>query len=835
MLCHSGLFAVSDRRLQVTFIVNQSDATDPTVVGGKATALSNLARHGFNPPAFFVITDAAFRAGKTGPVAARGLSDAISAALNTLGPGPYAVRSSGRAEDGAEHSHAGQFDTVLNVTGSKVLPAAKQVWQSGFTDSIATYRSVKSGGEAEAPAIIVQRMIDATTAGVAFSADPVTGQRNTVVVSAVKGLGDALVAGEVDGEDWTIDQDRQPECAQATAQVLTPDQALQVAMLARKAEEAFGIPQDIEWAFDADGLHILQARPITTELRPAAVPDDALTIFDNSNIVESYPGMVSPLTYSFAVHVYSRVYRAFVRLLGVSDRTVAQNSAIFDNFLGRIDGRVYYNLVNWYRALALLPGFSLNRDYMETMMGVSEPMPREITDEIGPAPAEGARKILEYAKLAAVAGSLIWQAVRLPRTRRNFYGRLIDILDRDLDIEAANATELAAEYRHIESTLLDRWDAPLVNDFLCMIAFGASRNLLHKWLGEDGLLLHNDVMIGQGDIISAEPAQRIAHMAHLVREAGITDQLSAECRIETLAPFPQIEAEVRSYLDKFGDRCTEELKLESIPLCDDPASLLMAIAASAARPEGKRHTSTEPDWKTLFPANPLKRYLSKWIIGWAKARVRDRENLRFERTRIFGHARRVFLGIGREFSARGLLAEPRDVFHLTTYEVLGAVEGFSLSPDLKTIVAQRQREDAAASLRPDPPERIEIRGPAISPIWADTEEVDSDPERVKTGTGCSAGQATAKARVIRDPRTEALQPGDILVARHTDPGWIAVFSNASAIVVERGSLLSHSAIVARELGIPCVVGLKGATQWIKNGETLSIDGASGKVERCDGV
>ena len=544
--------------------------------------------------------------------------------------------------------------------------------------------------------------------------------------------------------------------------------------------------------------------------------------------------MVSPLTYSFALHVYSRVYRAFVRLLGVSDSTVAQNTAIFDNLLGRVDGRVYYNLVNWYRALALLPGFSLNRDYMETMMGVSEPMPREITDAIGPAPARGGRKVVEYAKLALVAVSLVWQAVRLPRTRRNFYARLNDVLGRNLDVDAANASELAAEYRHIESTLLDRWDAPLINDFLCMIAFGASRNLLHKWLGEDGLLLHNDVMIGQGDIISAEPAQRIARIGRMVCDAGIADELSTECQIETLSPFPQIEAEVQSYLEKFGDRCTEELKLESIPLRDDPTSLLMAIAASAARPEGKRQIGTEPDWKSLFPANPIQRHLSKWIVGWAKARVRDRENLRFERTRIFGHARRVFLGIGREFSARGLLAEPRDVFHLTTHEVLGAIEGFSLSPNLKAIVTQRQSEDTAASQRQDPPERIEIRGPAIAPIWVEDTGDDNDPERIKTGTGCSAGHVTAKARVIRDPRTVALQPGDILVARHTDPGWIAVFSNASAIVVERGSLLSHSAIVARELGIPCVVGLKGATQWIRDGETLLVDGASGKVERCDG-
>ncbi|WP_170412850.1 PEP/pyruvate-binding domain-containing protein [Ruegeria arenilitoris] len=817
----------------MTFIVAQSDANDVSVVGGKAAALSHLTQHGFAPPAFFVITSDAFRMGKSGPIAQNGLQSALTAAMKTLGTGPYAVRSSGKAEDGVEHSHAGQYETVLNVSGGSVLKAAKKVWHSGFSETVETYRAVKSGGEAEGPAIIVQRMINPKSAGVAFSADPVSGRRGVVVISAIDGLAEQLVSGETDGEDWIIGADDAPESAPDKPEYLTVSDAQSIAALARKAEELFGSPQDIEWAIDAQGLHILQARPITTPLRPAALADTTLTIFDNSNIVESYPGIVSPLTYSFALHVYAQVYRAFVRLLGVSKRTVDQNPTVFDNLLGRVDGRVYYNLINWYRALALLPGFSLNRDYMETMMGVSEPMPREVTDALAPPPSVGWRRIVEYAKLGKVAAGLIWQAICLPRTRRNFYDRLNGVLQAGLDVDASNSTQLAAEYRRIESTLLDRWDAPLINDFLCMIAFGGSRNLLQRWLGEDGLTLHNDLMIGQGDIVSAEPAQRIARIGHLVRTAGITEQLKADARLSVLSAHPQIEAEAESYLVKFGDRCTEELKLESIPLQDDPTSLLLAIAACADHPPGGRQEGREPDWKALFPASPIKRHVAKWILGWTKARVRDRENLRFERTRIFGYARRVFLGIGREFTARDLLETPRDVFFLTTHEVLGAVEGFNLSPDLKGIVARRKAEDAASSQRPDPPERIEIQGPAIAPVWSDSIEAEADATRTKHGTGCSAGQVKARARVIRDPRTEALNPGEVLVARHTDPGWIAVFSNASAIVVERGSLLSHSAIVARELGIPCVVGLKGATQWIKDGEVLSVDGASGAVERCD--
>ena len=804
-------------------IVEPKDASDFASVGGKGAALARLDAAGFAPPAFFVILPEAFS--DDGP--APGLIAALPTALNGLGPGPYAVRSSGQSEDSADHSHAGQYDTVLNVAAEDVIMAAHTVWRSGFSDRVATYAALKSGtGSATPPAIVVQRMIDARVSGIAFSADPVSGLRNRTVISAIPGLGDALVSGETDGHSWTLEGAAVLSAPDADP-VLGPDEVQQVAALARAVEKRFEAPQDIEWAIDADGLHILQARPITTPLLDPPTPDETLTLFDNSNIVESYPGMVSPLTYSFATHVYARVYRAFVRLLGVGDRVIAENGAVFDNMLGRRDGRVYYNLVNWYRALALLPGFALNRGFMETMMGVSEPLPAEVVESIGPPPPQGLARVLERAKVMRVGMGLLWAAVRLPATRRDFYRRLNAALDTGLDLASASPTALVQEYRRIESDLLDRWDAPLINDFLCMIAFGASRKLLEGWLGADGLALHNDVMIGQGDIVSAEPAQRIRHMGTIAREAGL-DLGSGD--VEPLRENPALATEFDAYLAKFSDRCTEELKLESIPLRDDPSPLVFAIAASAAR-ESAHVDPPQPDWDRLFARRPLRKWVARAVIGWTKARVRDRENLRFERTRVFGRARQVFLALGREFVARGAIEETRDVFYLTKDEVLGSVEGFALSPDLKGLVALRKAEDLASAARPDPEERIDVRGPAALSGGTSQVKAEDNSESERMGTGCSAGRVEARARVIRDPKTESLDPGDILVARHTDPGWIAVFSNASAIVVERGSLLSHSAIVARELGIPCVVGLKNATTWIQDGDRLEVDGKTGRVAR----
>ncbi|MEM1275596.1 MAG: PEP/pyruvate-binding domain-containing protein [Pseudomonadota bacterium] len=754
----------------------------------------------------------------------------VEATLDALGPGPFAVRSSAVGEDSSNASYAGQFETLLNVSRKDVLAAARRVSASG--SGAATYKSVKSNDASPVMIhVIVQQMLDPEAAGVAFSADPVTGDRSLIIVSAVQGLGDTLVGGEVDGETWTLRHDGSVVSAPQQP-VLSEEQAREVAALASQVETAFGSPQDIEWAFQDGHLHILQSRPITTPLRPLPNEDKTLMILDNSNIIESYPGLVSPLTYSFATYVYARVYRAFVRLLGVPESQIAAHGSVFDNMLSRVDGRVYYNLGNWYRALALLPGFSINRTHMEAMMGVSEPLPEELTASIGPERVTGLAKVAEVLRVSLVAFKIIGQAIVLPRTRRRFYERLNLALDKGTDLDEANLSDLAREYRTIEAQLLDRWDAPLVNDFLCMIAFGASRALLKKWLGDEGLLLHNDVMIGQGDIVSAEPPRRIERIGRMVRDAGISGALR-EDGLGALKDRPEILAEVETYIERFGDRCAEELKLESLTLHADPSPLLAAIAARADRAEALASKVTEPAWSTLFAGRPLRRFLAKTLTEWAKLRVRDRENLRYERTRVFGHARRVFLAMGREFHALGRLEDERDIFFLTVHEVLGAIEGFGLTTDLAGQVQLRKAQEEIHASRPDPGERLTIRGSYSSGQTQVSVKAEAFSGQMQHGTGCSTGRVTATARVIRDPACETLTAGEVLVAKHTDPGWIAVFANASAIVVERGSPLSHSAIVARELGIPCVVGLKQATDWIQTGERIEVDGALGTVQKCD--
>ena len=807
-------------------IVPMGSATDPAICGGKGAALGRLAADGFDVPAFFVLADGFFELPN---------SDGwlVSSAC-MLGAGPYAVRSSGVDEDGADNSHAGQFLSLLNVEARDVPEAACKVRASGISDGLSAYQAARGSAGGRLPSVVVQVMVPARVAGVAFSADPVTGRRDRVVVSAVKGLGDRLVGGEDDGETWTVEKTTGFVLAVPGGErVLSEADAREVAALAEAIEHSRGCPQDVEWAFEGSRLRVLQARPVTTWLRPLPVADRTVVVLDNSNIVESYPGVVTPLTFSFAQYAYARVYIAFVRLLGVPESRVASAHAVFENMLARVDGRVYYKLDNWYRALALLPGYRLNRGYMERMMGLDEAPPEGSVP--GSPPARGFDALIEVGRILKGACVFGLAAFRLSGLKRGFGERFeAAVVEADpKTIPSMSATGLAALYRRIEASLLDRWDAPLVNDFLCMMAFGATRKLMERRLGADGAELHNAFLIGQGDVVSARPARMIEAMAALVRgdeplrttlEKGDPTELARRTDVGDL---------MRDYVETFGDRCTGELKLESSTLHDDPSPLYHAVAASAGRPAAtvRLKSDAEAAIRARLAGAPLFRAFLMPLLGYAKRRVRDRENLRFERTRIFGRARLVFRAMGIQFHALGLLEDPKDVFMLTVRECLGAIEGGGVDFDIRALAAMRSRETALFP-KEDRPARIVATG-----VVADRgPRTSSAVAPVATGlkasaVGCSAGVVEGVARVVVDPRERRIGSGEILVARSTDPGWIALFANAGAIVVERGSLLSHSAIVARELGIPCVVGLKDATRWIVDGERVRVDGAGGTVEK----
>ena len=843
-------------------------------IGGKAQALASLQNTGLPIPAWFVVAPSSFwlslssiqalifatteeeiQAAISELQPPENLRREIAQALQILCPNgeSVAVRSSAIDEDGAEHSFAGQLESFLFVSPNEVIERIIDVWRSGFSARILAYRRENNlRFLPESPAVLIQRMINADAAGVAFGADPITGQRNVAIVSAVNGIGTALVSGECDADTFHVN--REAEIIErkliGNSPVLSDEQIKEIAALVRACNQHFNRPQDIEWAIENGQLWLLQSRPITT-LKNLAAPDGALNLWDNSNIAESYGGVTTPLTFSFSRRAYEEVYRQFCRLMLVPEATIQQHDQTFKHMLGLIRGRIFYNLLNWYRVLAMLPGFKINRRFMEQMMGVKEGLPESLLAEIES--VSGSEKLRDSLNLLATIGGLIKNQFILPKTIAAFYTRLNDALqETNPALHEMHADELSAYYRRIEAQLLKCWDAPLINDFFAMIFYGALRSLVEKWCGNNDASLQNNLLCGEGGIISAEPAKRIQAMAESIKNnQELMDLLShatvpeINCR---LSEFSTFNSQLSTYLQKFGDRCLDELKLESATLNDDPLMLFRSIGQLAKRlpdtvpgavatgfpsPPNASRLAAQQQIKTIFSAHPIRRVIFNWVLRNARARVRDRENLRFERTRLFGRARRLFIEIGKRFYADNLLNDPHDIFYLEVEEILGFIAGTATTTNLKALVAVRKTEFEQHRQANAPADRFETRGiihqgNQFQSIKTASVSMIGD---TRQGLGCCPGIVRGKVRVITDPRNTVIQPSEILVAERTDPGWIMLFPAAAAVLVERGSLLSHAAIVAREMGIPAIVSIAGITQWLRDGDEVEMDGSSGIVRK----
>ncbi|CAN5459614.1 phosphoenolpyruvate synthase [soil metagenome] len=865
-----------------TWTLSPSEARASRGAGGKAQALASAEGAGLAVPPWFVLRAEAFDASLAQARAIDVIAISpdvmaeLTAAVAALAPGGelLAVRSSASDEDGEAQSFAGQLESYLGVAPEDVPARVLDVWKSAFMDRILAYRREHGLPPIpRPPAVLIQRLVEPRAAGVAFSADPVSGRRGLAVVSAIPGLGSAVVSGEADADTWLVDRDgriverrivakrmghvpdagapggvRQATVPEdlAAAPALSDAEAADVAALARAAARHFRRPQDIEWAF-ADRLYLLQSRSITS-LRALADPDGRLAIWDNSNIVESYSGVTTPLTFSFAREIYQHVYEQFCRMMGVPGKVIVAHDETFRNMLGLIRGRLYYNLLNWYRMLALLPGFSVNRRFMEQMMGVKESLPEEVAKELAADARRG--RALDSVYLARTMGGLLLNHLVLNRRVDAFYRRLDEALPPPSPpLDARRPDELVAHYRELRGTLLLHWDAPLVNDFFAMIFYGALRSLVVRWCDPEGTL-QNDLISGEGGIVSAEPAVRMQRMARLATgEPRMVDRLltgSLEEAVAAIEASPALYAEYVAYLEKFGERTVNELKLESTTLLDDPLPLLRAVGALARQmtPEARAagaSTSSPGDQlreeaarrlSEAFRGHPARRILFNWVLRHARRRVKDRENLRLERTRLFGRVRRIFLELGRHFHAAGILDDPRDVLYLEVDEVLAFVDGRGTTANLRALTALRKDEFRAFEEGPAPDERFETRGVVFhAHDYRRTVAVAAETGEERRGLGCCPGIVRGPVKVVTDPMTASLEERAILVAEHTDPGWIMIFPSALAVLVERGSLLSHAAIVARELGIPAVVSVPGLTRWLKDGDWVEMNGSTGVIRR----
>ena len=875
-------------------ILNSSDYATVGALGGKARALQELRKAGFNVPEFVVVSAQAFVLSlnetqlESWVLLSRGEIEVsvFSECLEGLAVHPQiakelfaaltkrkldntmlAVRSSATAEDSDGASFAGQLESFLWVNKNNLLERIIDVWKSAFSTRVALYAQERGVLTVCVPAVLIQQMVDSEVSGVAFSCNPLHADREQSLVQSVYGLGHGLVSGELDADSFVVKHNQviartladktsafhfDAICGEGILQVsiegiavtapsLSDRQALRVADLARKCETHFGAAQDIEWAISGDKLYLLQSRPITVFSKPK-------TIWDNSNIAESYNGVTTPLTFSFAKTAYEHVYRQFCKILGVPAYKIELNEAIFPNMLGLVNGRVYYNLLNWYKLLALLPGYKMNRGFMEQMMGVKEPLADGFL-----APAKTSSPLARALDGIAFASSL-WGLIssfrRLQTDITRFYQRLDESLPRAVSFESMSEQQLVKHYRNLQLKLLTAWDAPLVNDFFAMIFYGLLRTVCMKWLGDSNGTLQNNLIAAEGGIISAKPAEEIRRLAALAAANEHFVQLLVKADLEMILPalicLPEFKAGYEAYLEEYGDRCLEELKLESTTLTDEPLILLRSIGQMALRlREGKGPVAAEVNHgleqrlqaETVLVQqlghSTVKSTVFAWILQGARSRIRERENLRFQRTRLFGRVRRIFLELGMRLSDEGFLEKPRDVFYLEVEELLRAVET-GYKGNLQALASERKITFAQYRSLPEAPTRVITEGdPNGCQVEVDVSVLPPGSSELSRGIGCCPGKVRGRVRIILDPRNVTINAGEIIVARRTDPGWVMLFPAASGLLVEHGSLLSHSAIVARELGLPAIVSIPNITTSLRDGELIEMDGSTGAIFRLE--
>ncbi|MBF6415185.1 phosphoenolpyruvate synthase [Nocardia cyriacigeorgica] len=817
------------------------------------------------------------------------VAELIGAGYRRLGGGAVAVRSSVAAEDGPAHSYAGQFDSFLNVDGEDaVRRQVRACWASAFSQRSIEYAFAHDQPRVAAVAVVLQRMVPARVSGVMFTADPASGSPDELVISAVYGLGEGLVSGAVDADSVVVDRagnvldtvigdkDRaflpsdlggsassEVDAERRARLALSEAEIAALAELGRKLEAELGAPQDIEWAIDDDGIWFLQARPITTALAPAAdravaaaalirgageaVPDGETRIWDNSNIIESFSGLTSPLTYTTAADIYGRVYRGYAESLQVPAEQLRQTDKWTPVLLGYFHGRVYYNLLHWYRMVGIAPGYPLNRKVLEAALGVDEPLPDEVAKTLRPytfgSTAERVRSrtvtTVTYLRRLFGIDAMVEQFLT------EFY-RVYDEYEA-LDYTTLTGEQAYAAYRKVDADLVRRWGPLMVLDAILLTCTGAMFLLTKLFLPKAPEWFLYAVVGPGADVESAEPARALTAMAETVHAdpeltalINSTEPQQVYRQLHTSETYAAFRAEVDAYIDRYGYRSLDELKLETPDLREDPASLFVMLRSALGRvgQAGQQpDRAAEADAYLDAHLTGVRRRIYERLRAKVSRCAAHRERLRFCRTRAFGMVKRMIRVMGRDLAARGIIDEFSDVFYLTVQELRGSYEGADTRTYRDLVTARKVQRAKDAELVA--PARFSTIGSTFgraelaSQGWVPvTDTPPATPGTVLAGTPSSSGVVEGGAVVVDEPRDVA---GGILIAYRTDPGWVAALPSASALVIERGSPLTHVAIVARELGVPTVVQVKDITKRIRTGMRIRVDGTTGTVTVLSGA
>ena len=776
-------------------------------IGKKAERLFALKENGFSVPDFFCVND---------------IPD-TETELPLTHDGKYSVRSAAFCEDSDGFSFAGQFDTFLFVSSDEVCKKINECFLSAKKESVISYcRENGINAEDIKMTVIVQKMVEADCSGVIFSANP-QGIINETVIVTGGGTGDNVVEEKTDVMSCYYNRNDRKYFTGSNgdnAPELKAELIEELVSVCEKAEKIFGRFIDIEYAVKDGEVFVLQVRPITT------IDDSSPLILDNSNIVESYPGISLPLTVSFVKEAYSGVFKGLAwRVL--HDRSLVERyNETYYNMTGAANGRVYYKISNWYTVLSFLPLSKKIIPVWQDMMGVSEKSVDRENVKLSPL-----KRIATYFNVISEAFSVRKNMEKLnlsfPETEKYFREHFAS----DISIE-----EIKNLYEDISEKVLAGWDITLLNDLYAFVFTGLLKSEIKKTGISDPEKKVNDFISGISNIESMKPVKAMIRLADSDRK--IFEELSL-CKTDEelkagLENHELFKKKFYGYINLYGDRSPEELKLETVTFRESPLLLIKKAAELSSDAESFKKTKaslldeTKKDTSDILSGITSRRKRIKYFASKAAAGIMNREVSRLNRTRIYGMVRSMFLRAGEIFYENGSIEEVRDVFYLTRDEIFNGSE-----TDFKEIIKQRKQDYSGFYDLPAFSRLVFAHGESDRKIFSrvKSSSAASDTD-VLYGTPSSAGISKAEAVIVKDACDPPDTRGKIIVAKMTDPGWVFLLSHSAGIISEKGSLLSHTAIISRELKIPAVVGVKDASEIIKDGDIIELDGNSGTIRIC---
>jgi pyruvate,water dikinase len=748
-----------------------------------------------------------------------------------------AVRSSATAEDLPGQSFAGQYDTYLGVAGlEECIEAVKKCWASLWTERAYDYRQKNAMNHLDVRmAVIVQGMIDADISGITFTADPVTADTEKIVIEAARGLGEDIVRGKVTPDRFVLTKAALEIADRRTAEpdgrlCIDDSAAARLAELAVKVESHFGVPQDIEWSMKHGQVWLLQSRPITT-LPPKKSWQDR-QIWTNSNAGEAAPDAVTPMTWSLVETMRDHMFASILRLLCVE---LGENP-----LAGLIAGRIYFNVNTCVGMLRSLPGgqrINLNKLFGGGQGKMFDLGQLEIHDEDIPDLKFSAVKMI-----LRLPWSMYYILAHSQRKGQTFLGQIRAKNDQlqSLDMSRMSEEELACQLTTAIEDALGSWDVlyPVVAISPLLVLY----RICEKWLDDANGTLANSLLAGLGNMATAQAGLDIWRLATIAHESPQVQEvlLSGHSWQTTRAKILAVKGGHRfvqnwdEFMAQHGHHCRGEILLFNARWSETPDYVLGLVRGCTAsigqtdplenqRRLAHKHQELARQSSQRL-RNPIKRCIFNYVLRKAQNGSVLRENYKDEPVRYLAILRKMLQELGRRLNSRAVLADADDIFFLKLEEIEPVRRGQASFNVAEIIVSRRKEYEENKAVTPpkvvigkfDPDNLV----PEVTDTHADT----------LNGLAVSPGVVTGKARVIlRADNDEQVLAGEILVAPFTDPGWTPYFVPAAGIVMDQGGLLSHGSIVAREYGIPAVVNVGPATQIIKTGQTIQVDGDHGTV------